>query len=588
MNRELTELLRRLERFEESLGSIRQYIGARYVPKFIDDPWTDTIQYEELSVVSVGGTSYISGERVPIGTPISDRNYWHIYGASSGAIINLQNQIDNMNDGDVPGSLQAQINDNASEIETLNPLKNGYVTPQFYGAVGDGVTDDSSAFMQAINSGKIVVIPTGTYLLESQIYATDDDITMLFGGGVNITLGSNGFFGNNGHNNIALIGNGATITGVKGHNVQHTFALYNGDNITIDGFIIKNSSDDAIYVNHIDHLTINNVWIDDADRNGISIISADEFIISNTKITNINTNAPKSAIDIEPNNDADNAKLVGAISNLQIDSCQTGFHLDMHATPSKPVMITINGLVCNNNETDITYYSKEDKSISGALNVKGYVSYNCKVCPIRIADIFTADGNAVSIEGIINNPNRNYNSSVPYTGAIVDILNQADRDMGYFNFELDVVNANSSYSKYTINYQNSNSTSNKHLKLDCRISSTLNTLIANIQGLPLFDGYIEVPPYNATYSLQSGQHLFNKLTLTPASTANIDINRFRSSSAVVISNYGNGSANIRNTEGKILPVDTTGNTYVGIPVGKSITVERIPNTSDFIVLSDTL
>ena len=155
MSRELTELLRRLERFEESLGSIRQYIGARYIPKFIDDPWTDTIQYEELSVVSVGGTSYISGERVPIGTPISDRNYWHIYGASSGAIINLQNQIDDMNDGDVPGSLQNQIDSNTSEIGALankGSAKRVIVFSDSYGVSVGGQTPFTTILQTALAS----------------------------------------------------------------------------------------------------------------------------------------------------------------------------------------------------------------------------------------------------------------------------------------------------------------------------------------------------------------------------------------------------------------------------------------------------
>lgn len=108
-----------LQQLLNQLNAIRQYIGARYIPKFIDDPWSDTIEYEALSVVNVSGTSYISGETVPVGTPITDRNYWHLYGASSGAIINLQNQIDDMKDPDVSGSLQAQINDNASDIQDL-------------------------------------------------------------------------------------------------------------------------------------------------------------------------------------------------------------------------------------------------------------------------------------------------------------------------------------------------------------------------------------------------------------------------------------------------------------------------------------
>ena len=40
---------------------------------------------------------------------------------------------------------------------------NRYVTPQDYGAVGDGVTNDHAAFESAINSGMDVYVPTGTY-----------------------------------------------------------------------------------------------------------------------------------------------------------------------------------------------------------------------------------------------------------------------------------------------------------------------------------------------------------------------------------------------------------------------------------------
>lgn len=70
-----------------------QYIGARYVPKFMGtfDP---TQAYENMCVVDNGlGTSYISKIPTPAGTSLTDTTYWAIYGASNGAIINLQNQI---------------------------------------------------------------------------------------------------------------------------------------------------------------------------------------------------------------------------------------------------------------------------------------------------------------------------------------------------------------------------------------------------------------------------------------------------------------------------------------------------------------
>lgn len=89
-----------LERLERLLENVHQYVGARYVPNFIDEPWSDTRGYEALDVVDNGsGTSYIAKKPVPVGTPLSNRTYWFVYGATSGAIINLQNQIDTIVSG---------------------------------------------------------------------------------------------------------------------------------------------------------------------------------------------------------------------------------------------------------------------------------------------------------------------------------------------------------------------------------------------------------------------------------------------------------------------------------------------------------
>lgn len=73
--------------------AIRQYIGARYVPRFVGvyDP---TQIYEALDVVDNGsGTSYIARKNVPANTPLTNTDYWFVYGASSGAIIQLQNDM---------------------------------------------------------------------------------------------------------------------------------------------------------------------------------------------------------------------------------------------------------------------------------------------------------------------------------------------------------------------------------------------------------------------------------------------------------------------------------------------------------------
>lgn len=101
---------------------VREYIGARYVPKFMGTYDASQI-YEALCVVDNGlGTSYISKVPTPAGTPLTDTDYWAIYGASSGAIINLQNQIDDMQDGSLSGSLQNQINAINTDIGNMSDL----------------------------------------------------------------------------------------------------------------------------------------------------------------------------------------------------------------------------------------------------------------------------------------------------------------------------------------------------------------------------------------------------------------------------------------------------------------------------------
>lgn len=102
----------------------RQYIGARYVPKFMGT-YDPTQLYEALSVVDNGsGTSYISKVPVPVGTPLTDSDYWAIYGASSGAIINLQAQVDVLKtdmltaQSDIE-SLETDVDDAETDIANL-------------------------------------------------------------------------------------------------------------------------------------------------------------------------------------------------------------------------------------------------------------------------------------------------------------------------------------------------------------------------------------------------------------------------------------------------------------------------------------
>ena len=84
----------------------RQYIGARYVPKFYENSvdgstqWEPNVVYPPLTYVTLAnGHMYISKKRVPatVGTPASNVTYWLDVGDYNGFISQLQDEIDELN-----------------------------------------------------------------------------------------------------------------------------------------------------------------------------------------------------------------------------------------------------------------------------------------------------------------------------------------------------------------------------------------------------------------------------------------------------------------------------------------------------------
>lgn len=71
------------------------------------------------------------------------------------------------------------------KLETKLLSKLSYVTPQMYGATADGVNDDTEAMQRAIDSGKAVYIPSGTYLIKQ---ITIKNTVKIYGDGIGKTI----------------------------------------------------------------------------------------------------------------------------------------------------------------------------------------------------------------------------------------------------------------------------------------------------------------------------------------------------------------------------------------------------------------
>lgn len=93
--------------------AIREYIGARYVPKFYDDgqgnaEWTNRVAYEPLTIVLHEGNSYTSRQYVPIGVDITNTKYWLETGNWNSQVESYRREVFALSD---------RIDENAAAIE---------------------------------------------------------------------------------------------------------------------------------------------------------------------------------------------------------------------------------------------------------------------------------------------------------------------------------------------------------------------------------------------------------------------------------------------------------------------------------------
>lgn len=125
--------------------STRQYIGARYVPKFFENPdgsaeWIKEATYEPLTNVTYLGDTYTSKISVPKNVEITNKKYWVLISKYNAQVENLRKSLSDV-----------AFTGNYTDLKDLP-----FITPEMFGAIGDGVNNDTNAFVLMLNSDNIV------------------------------------------------------------------------------------------------------------------------------------------------------------------------------------------------------------------------------------------------------------------------------------------------------------------------------------------------------------------------------------------------------------------------------------------------
>ena len=280
---------------------------------------------------------------------------------------------------------------------------------------GFDISDSTAALQAALNSrGKKVVVENMGHPWAVKTIRLPSDKEIVFEAGVVVEAKRGEFLGKgdclflaNGCRNLTLRGEDATFRMHKADyhkppyelaEWRHALSLRGCENVTVEGLTLADSGGDGIYLgvgsNNATNrdITVRNVVCDGNNRQGISVITAENLLIEDCAFINTRGTAPEAGIDFEPNRPQE--RLVNCVLRNCRSENNAGhayhFYLGQMHEESPPASIRLENCTSKNCERYSTYLGIANRS--GDRSIRGSIEYvGCR---------FDADqGAAVYIRG---------------------------------------------------------------------------------------------------------------------------------------------------------------------------------------------
>ena len=200
----------------------------------------------------------------------------------------------------------------------------GFVMPEMYGAIGDGLTNDTAAFQAALSSGyNVRCAPAKTYIVNiasnslSALIVSSNTIIDL--NRSTIKMGANDFthytvLSIAGVSNVTV--KNGTVSGNRAENTAsgehgHVIAVFESDHVMLENLTVSEGFGDGIYVggstSSTEYLALNNVLCYHNRRNNCSLVNCKHVTIANSRFINATGTNPQLGLDIETNSASDYA-----------------------------------------------------------------------------------------------------------------------------------------------------------------------------------------------------------------------------------------------------------------------------------------
>lgn len=143
------------------------YVGARYIPRIMGE-YNNETAYEALDIVTSGGVGYVSRQPVPAGTPVTNKEYWAMWGSGNAVIDSLTQRVAT-NENDIT-ALETGLQQTNQNLQTTNQNLENLVIPWEPASTlkGDGSTDNTAAFGQLDANTPVSLMP-GIYLISGNV-----------------------------------------------------------------------------------------------------------------------------------------------------------------------------------------------------------------------------------------------------------------------------------------------------------------------------------------------------------------------------------------------------------------------------------
>ena len=251
-----------------------------------------------------------------------------------------------------------------------------------FGAEGDGTNDDTANIQCALDNCKNITVPSGTYMINAVTHIapnSNSKITLSEDATIKAITNSEGTYAViylNDVDNVEICG--GTISGDKtthtGNTGEwgHCIHIAGGStNIRIHDIRLIDAWGDGLYVNDCTDVWTERVIVDNARRNGYSIICATNFISNDDKIKNVSGTNPQAGVDIEPNANTD--VLTNIIFNnlVSVGHHNTGFGIALGADieNTTPYDIRVNNLITDNTDRGVVFDIRSQ-------TLTGYIEFN--------------------------------------------------------------------------------------------------------------------------------------------------------------------------------------------------------------------